>query len=163
VQLTRCSITGTSKEGVLAAGTYENAATAAQDAPGMPSKRPNGFRSESARSATEEAEAWGKQQGGELSVELTSCTIADCGNFGVSLDYGCRASISRCRLQSNDPFAVFAKGGCDVLVAACQFVYAGKSSKSMWAKATGGGSLKMAGEQFVVSFQSIVPTLSAVL
>lgn len=146
VQLTACSITGTSKEGLLAAGTYVNAASAAQTGLGMPPQRYGAFRSESMRVATEEAEAWGKQRGEDLIVDVTRCTISECGNFGVSLEYGCRASISCCRLQSNDPFSVFIKGGCDVLIAACQFVYSGKSAKSLWAQSTGQGALKMAGE-----------------
>ncbi|WIA33214.1 hypothetical protein OEZ86_006360 [Tetradesmus obliquus] len=145
VQLTGCSITGTSKEGLLAAGAYEDAATAAQTGSGMPPQRYGAFRSESMRKATKEAEAWGKQRGEDLIVDVTRCTISECGNFGVSLDYGCRASISCCRLQSNDPFSVFIKGGCDVLIAACQFVYSGKSAKSLWAQSTGQGALKMAG------------------
>ncbi|KAF6265775.1 hypothetical protein COO60DRAFT_1633237 [Scenedesmus sp. NREL 46B-D3] len=152
VQLTRCTITCSSKEGVLAAGMYENAATAAQAAPGMPGKRPGGFCSESARIATEQAEAWGRQKGDDLTVEVTCCTIADCGNFRISLDSGCSAGISRCRLQSNDPSGVFVKGGCDVVIAACQFVYAGKSAKSKWAQSSGRGSLKLAGARLGANY-----------
>jgi hypothetical protein len=142
VQLTSCSITNTTKEGLLAVGTYENAATAAQGA-----RRESAYRDERARIASNTAEAWGKQHGGDLVLDVTGCTISNCGNFGASLDYGCQASISRCRFLSNDPFSVFVKGGCNVLLAACQFVYSSKSSQSPWAKSTGQGrSLKMAGE-----------------
>lgn len=40
------------------------------------------------------------------------------------------ARISRCRLESCDPYCVFIKGNSDACITACQFVYGGKSAKS---------------------------------
>eukprot|EP00775_Hariotina_reticulata_P005368 gene5368-5603_t len=102
VRLTECSITNTSKEGVLAAGTYENAATVAQH--GMKGRRVSEFRDDRARLATEEAEAWGQKRGIHLDVE---------------------------------------------------FVFGGKSAKSVWAKSTG-ATLKLSGIQVGVNYGGTV-------
>lgn len=55
------------------------------------------------------------------------------------------ARISRCRLESCDPYCVFIKGNSDACITACQFVYGGKSAKSPWAQAYGGHALAAAG------------------
>lgn len=55
-----CTITGCSHEGVLAAGTFDNAATRVQQHAGMRSRS----------QATRDAEAWGKKQGIELQVRV---------------------------------------------------------------------------------------------
>lgn len=144
VELYGCSILNTSKEGVLAAGSYENAATAAQRE-GRDS-RISPFTSETHRRATEEAEAWGKQHGQQLTLVMSDCTLKGCGNFGISVDEGAAARISRCRLEACDPYCVFVKGSSDACITACQFVYGGKSSKSAWAQAYGGQALPAAGE-----------------
>lgn len=144
VELVNCSIKNTRKEGVLAAGAYENAATMAQE---LVSKRKD-YRSASSRRATEEAEAWAKQhaRGEDLTVTINHCSVSNCGNFGLSLDSGCRVEVHGCRLERNDPFNVYVKGGTDAMITANQFVYGGKSAKSMWAQKTGGGrALAMAG------------------
>ena len=69
VKLIECSITNTSKEGVLAEGTYENAATVAQH--GVINKRLSKFRDGATRQVTEAADAWGKQHGVPLDVEVS--------------------------------------------------------------------------------------------
>jgi hypothetical protein len=86
VELYSCTIHNTSKEGVLAAGSFENAATAAQQVFHNPRVSP--FSSHSAKSATETAEAWGKQQGQQLTLVMEDCSLQGCGNFGVSIDAG---------------------------------------------------------------------------
>ena len=145
VVLQNCSILRSQREGVLAAGSYENAATAAQDEFGTRRLRP--FTSADSRRATEQAEAYGKQLGVELDVVIENCTIAQSGMFGLSLDSGCRAQVIGCRLEANDPYAVFVKGGTDASVTACQFVVpSGKSAKSPWAKKNGAGALQQSGE-----------------
>ena len=147
VHLVDCDVARTRHEGVMAAGTYESAATAAAALamPGLAGRAP---RDGSAASrATEEAEAWGKRQGTELSVALEGCALTGCGNFGVSLDSGARATLTRCRFEACDPYCLYVKGAADALVAACRFVFDGvASARSQWAqRACGGKALKMAG------------------
>jgi hypothetical protein len=141
VQLYSCSIRSTRKEGILAAGSYVNAATAAQRQVRDPRISP--FRSATSQRATEEAEAWGRQHGQQLTLVMSDCSLQGCGNFGVSVDEGAAARISRCRMEACDPCCVFIKGRSDACITACQFVYGGKSSKSIWAQ---GQALTAAGE-----------------
>jgi hypothetical protein len=129
VQLHDCHISNTVREGVLAAGSYENAATVAQQAYIDHSIRP--WVSEAHKQVTEAAEAWGKQHGQQLTLVMSDCSLQGCGNFGMSVDQGAAASISRCRLEACDPFCVFVKGNSDACITACQFVYGGRSAKSM--------------------------------
>jgi len=147
VQLHRCSISNTAKEGVLAAGSYENAATVAQ----RQFQNPRRYISVAAKQATEEAEAWGKQHGQQLTLVMSDCSLQGCGNFGVSVDEGAAARISRCRLEACDPFCVFVKGSSDACITACQFIYSGRSAKSLWAqKLYGGQAVQASGEPFGV-------------
>jgi len=81
---------------------------------------------------------------------VRDCTIATCGNFGVSADAGSSVIITGCRLESNDPYAVVIKGGTDVNITACQFVFGGRSSKSLWAQAAK-TALKLSGEEATVA------------
>lgn len=144
VQLFGCSISNTAKEGVLAAGSFENAATAAQHEVRDP--RVSAYTSASHRSATEQAQAWGKAHGMQLSLTMSDCSLRGCGNFGVSVDAGAAALISRCRLEACDPYCVFIKGSSSACITASQFVFAGRSAKSTWARAYGGQPLAAAGE-----------------
>lgn len=86
VELYHCSIQDISREGVLAAGSFENAATVAQRTIHPP--RTSRFSSETMRQATEAAEAWGKQHGQQLTLVMVDCSLQGCGNFGVSIDAG---------------------------------------------------------------------------
>jgi hypothetical protein len=143
VRLRGCAVLRCSDEGILASGSSENAASAAQSQVVQENLGP---RDPSAARATEEAKAWGKRQQAELQVALADCQVSHNGSFGLSLDSGCRATVSRCRLEGNDPYAMFVKGGTDVCITACQFVFhGGSSAKSAWAKRVGKGKLKLAG------------------
>jgi hypothetical protein len=143
VRLRGCTMLRCGSEGVMAAGGKENAATVAQ-AQVTPERRD--YRDAGSKRVTEEAEAWGKRHQAELEVTLEGCEVSHNGCFGVSLDFGCRATISRCRLEGNDPYAVLIKGGCDVCITSCQVLFgSGASSKSSWAKRIGRGKLKLAG------------------
>lgn len=86
VELYSCSIQNTNREGVLAAGSFENAATAAQGEVRDP--RVSAHSSQSAKSASEAADAWGKQKGQQLALVMQDCSLKGCGNFGVSIDSG---------------------------------------------------------------------------
>eukprot|EP00878_Enallax_costatus_P012633 GHUV01013196.1.p1 GENE.GHUV01013196.1~~GHUV01013196.1.p1 ORF type:complete len:404 (+),score=83.83 GHUV01013196.1:91-1302(+) len=87
IEVVNCSIQHTAKEGILAAGTYENAATVAQHKAGIPN-RLTPFRDASSQAATLEAEAWGRKQQQGLVLKVTGCNVSGCGNFGLSIDSG---------------------------------------------------------------------------
>ncbi|PNH12438.1 hypothetical protein TSOC_000697, partial [Tetrabaena socialis] len=130
VLLRNSVILRSAQEGVLLAGTFTNAATDAQDDAGLNGRGP--MRSESARAATEQAHAWGRQQGTSLQVQLLGCTIAHCRQFGVSADSGASLVARGCRLELNDPYSFFIKGGTDARILGCQVVYSGAPSKCAW-------------------------------
>lgn len=144
VELVRCTIARTRLEGILAAGTYENAATAAMNA-GLERRGP--AHDPKSRAVTEEAEAWGKRQQTELELLAEGCSLLRCGSFGASLDSGVRAALRGCRFELCDPYGVYIQGASDALISACQFVYAGSSAKSQWAQRSNNGkALPMTGE-----------------
>jgi hypothetical protein len=95
-----------------------------------------------AQKVAEAAEAYGRAAGTQLELRVTGCHISRCGQFGMSIDPGATASISSCWFEANDPYSFFVKGGCDVCVTGCSFVYSGRSAKSRWAQAAGGGGGK---------------------
>ena len=115
----------------MAAGSLENAAGAAQ-APFLPRREDPHSR---ASQAAEQAEAWGKAARLDLQLVVEGGEVSHNGCFGASIDSGCTASITRCRLEGNDPYAVYVKGGSDVCISACQLAFgSGRSGASHWAK-----------------------------
>jgi hypothetical protein len=129
VQLYDCHVLRCQLEGILADGSQTNAATAAQ-APFLPA-----LGDRQVNQATQDAAAWGKAARLELQLVVEGGEVSHNCSFGLSLDGGCVASISGCRLEGNDPYAVYVKGGTDVCVSSCQLVYgSGTSSASQWAK-----------------------------
>ena len=135
VQLWDCNISGCSREGVLAAGTFTNAATEAQHDGGLShrgSAQPPGTVGAGSRKVSELAEARGRQLGIALDVTLLRCTVTRCGLFGISADSGVRLILQQCRLEHNDPYCLFIKGGSDASVRACQVIYTGAKIKCNW-------------------------------
>ncbi|GFR46790.1 hypothetical protein Agub_g8421, partial [Astrephomene gubernaculifera] len=126
--LKHCRILRCAREGVLAAGTYSNAATEIQE---------TGYRPVSSKSqarATETAREWGKAHGTQLDALLVGCEIAHCRVFGISADSGASLVAQGCRLEGNDPYGVFVKGGTDATIVACQVLVADAVSQSEWWK-----------------------------
>ncbi len=130
VELVRCTIARTHLEGTLPAGTYENAATAAQGLAGLAGQAPG--RDATARAVTEAVEAWGKRQQTEMELVAEGCSLLHCGSLGASLDSGVRAALRACRFEFCDPYGVLTKGASDAFITACQFIYARSSAKSQW-------------------------------
>ena len=161
VTLWKCRISGCKREGVLAAGTFTNAATEAQRDGTMAhdlldgEKRKNMTQAQVSRGSgvangwmlssdsrlidsdfsqivAAEADARGRKLGLGLDVTLLQCSIAGNGVFGVSADSGVRLTMQQCLLEKNDPYSVFIKGGSDAIIRACQISFTGGTSKSPW-------------------------------
>jgi hypothetical protein len=144
VQLHGCHISNTVEEGVLAAGSYQNAATVAMSA--YIRDRASPYTSATAKQATEAAQEWGRQHGQQLTLIMSDCSLRGCCQFGLSVDEGAAALVSRCRLEACDPYCVLVKGNSDACITASQFVYGGRSAKSIWAqKAHGGQAIPASG------------------
>lgn len=156
VVLRGCTILRSQKEGIMAAGTFQNASGHLQrEARAL--TEGDSSKLEEGNSTSREAVAWGRARKTQLELRMSDCLIACCGNFGVTVDEGASAELIRCRLETNDPFSLFIKGGSDASVAACQFVYGGKSAKSMWSKQVcGGKALDLTAVQVGVNFHGVV-------
>ncbi|KAL3910970.1 MAG: hypothetical protein SGPRY_008870 [Prymnesium sp.] len=125
VKLEGCAILNCSDEGVLFKGSDTNAATKAQSRLLTEPKLPT---------ITAQAEAWGREQRLKLRCFITDCNISHNGNFGISIDSGAQVVVQRCVMIMNDPYSILIQGASDATISACNFTFAGKSSKSKWAR-----------------------------
>ncbi|KAG5179096.1 hypothetical protein JKP88DRAFT_280654 [Tribonema minus] len=148
VALTDCQILGSKAEGILADGTFVNAATLAQHE----ARATTGGAASDARRVSEQAEQWGRQRGVQLEMTLTNCLIAQSGLFGVSADHGARVALHACSLEGNGINAVFVKGCTDAAVAACRIIFSGATAKARW----GGARHRQCGVQVGINYSGSV-------
>lgn len=116
VSLHRCSILRSKTEGVMAMGTFENAATVLQ-------METSGVRSGAKNDAALAAEKWSKAHNVQLELKMTECVVSESGSIGVSIGQGACAELTLCRLENNDPHNLLIKDGSDCLSCACQYVF----------------------------------------
>lgn len=76
------------REGMLLKGSFTNAASEMQDSAAAMGKK--GSVSSTAQQISEAAESWAKKNNTELEVTLDACAVAQCGQFGLSVDFGAR-------------------------------------------------------------------------
>ncbi|GBG86594.1 hypothetical protein CBR_g41659 [Chara braunii] len=136
-------IEGSMMENVVAAGTFENAPTAMQRETGF-----GGYKNETSAAAA----LWGKERAIQLELVLSGCTIARSGQFGLSADFGAVVTLNQCRFDNCDMPAVFVKGGTDVWIRACQFVYRGGKSTQTW----GGHRLPQCAVYVAINYGGVV-------
>lgn len=153
VVLRGCTITQCKKEGIMAAGTFTNAATMMQEEAHKSKTPTHELPPQRNAETTAAAQAWGRARKLQTSLELVDCVLSSNGCFGISADLGVRVLLERCVLQDNDPFAVFVKGGCDVAVRACAFSFAAaSSSKSFWSQRHSRRSFPLTGVHVAVNY-----------
>ncbi|KAL1522120.1 hypothetical protein AB1Y20_021762 [Prymnesium parvum] len=145
-RLHRCAILNCQMEGVLISGSDVNAATRAQEAQLHPKPK------SAAIAVTEQAMNWGRERRQTLSSTIIDCTISGNGSIGISIDYGAQVVIERCAFQMNDPYSILVKGASDLSVFACQFTFAGKSSKSFYVQQCGGRVANLAGVHVAINY-----------
>ncbi|KAJ3034342.1 Zinc finger CCCH domain-containing protein 7A [Rhizophlyctis rosea] len=115
VRVERCQILRSVREGVLVAGTKQNAATRAQRG-----------QDHGRNQATLDAYAWGDARRLDLEVEILGSIISHSGVYGLSLDLGASINVHNSVLSSNAPFAVFIKGETDLFMCANQIIHGRK-------------------------------------
>jgi len=142
-----CTILRCAKEGVLAQGSVENAMTQCE----REIDRITPVRN----SVTRAAEDWGRERRCALSIAISDCNISSNCSLGLSLDTGCQAEVRTTSFEWNDPYGILIKGSSSATIAACRFVYAGKSATSatsFWAQGYGGMAIKLAGVHVAINF-----------
>ncbi|KAJ1632958.1 hypothetical protein T492DRAFT_904571, partial [Pavlovales sp. CCMP2436] len=144
-----CTILRCTNEGVFASGSVQNAHRTREERQGeyVP---PPFLTVPNAVSLA--AEAWGRERCCALSLSVTDCNISSNCSLGLSCDNGCQAEVRTSSFEWNDPYSVLVKGNSDVSIAACRFVFAGKSSTSWWAQKGGGSALKLAGVHVAINY-----------
>lgn len=83
-----------------------------------------------AQSAAEDAVEWARTRGIQLCGSILETTVRDCGQFGLSIDYGAQVCVYASTLIYNDPYGIFVKGGSDLSLAACRLDISNRESKS---------------------------------
>ena len=119
VSIADCSMRTCTKEGILVDGNIMNASTRAQARITSDSLPPSMQPSQRISSQMNNESARAKKNAPILSVDLTSCTVENCGNLGLSFDHGVNARVHACTVRQCNPCAVSIKGESHVALSAC--------------------------------------------
>jgi len=128
IDISKSSIVDCTHEGILLAGSFQNAATAMQIE--LTEKVCGKRESTQAREISEAATNWARARGIQLIASVSETTIQGCGQFGVSIDSGAQVCVYACTLVNNDPQCVTIRGGSDLSIAACRLEFSSTDSKS---------------------------------
>ena len=116
-------------EGILLAGSFENAATMHQQVFEPKAKLTDAFR------VSESAREWARSRGIQLSAKVVNCSVIGCESFGISIDYGAQVAVHGCIFRKNDPYALLVKGGSDLSIMASIIEYEKGQSNSHFIQA----------------------------
>jgi len=123
IDITNCLISKSLFEGIMVAGSFQNAATAIQVENQTKELTP-------AQATSEAAVQWARARGIQLCASIRKTTIQACGQFGLSIDFGAQVSVFGCTFSQNDPHSVYIKGGSDLSIAASRIEFSEAESKS---------------------------------